>query len=46
MSHDQTVGGSVIYSKKKKQYTQEVINDKRGEFNYEDDPNQYKKARK
>ena len=33
-------------SKKKKQYIEQKIEDKTGVFSYQDDPNQYKKARK
>ena len=31
---------------KKREYLEEIINDKNGVFNYEEDPIEYKKARK
>lgn len=41
-----TMGGTVSMSKKKKQYLEQDIVDRSGAYNYAEDPNTYKKARK
>ena len=37
---------SIKLTKKKKEYLEKAIEDKSGVFNYNEDPNAYKKARK
>ena len=41
-----TMGGTVSLSKKKKQYLEQEIVDRSGAYNYAEDPDTYKKARK
>lgn len=45
-SFEQTAGGSAALTKKKQQYLEQEIKDRSGNFNYADDPQNYKKARK
>ena len=47
-SNEQTEGGALLanISKKKKQYLEQQIVDRSGNYDYREDPNQYKKARK
>ena len=45
-SMEQSDMTSIKLTKKKKEYLEKAIEDKSGVFNYNDDPNAYKKARK
>ena len=45
-SFEQTVGGTVSLSKKKREYLEQAITDRSGAYNYAEDPTNYKKARK
>ena len=45
-SMDQTLDQFGKLTNKKKEYLQEMINDKNGVFDYKRDPGEYKKARK
>jgi len=47
-SNEQTEGGTILanISKKKKQYLEQQIIDRSGNYDYAEDPTQYKKARK
>ena len=45
-TYECTMGGTVSLSKKKKQYLEQEIVDRSGAYNYAEDPDTYKKARK
>lgn len=43
---DETAQGAFLLSKKKREYLEQKIEDRSGQFDYEADPIAYKKARK